>query len=157
MSDSRPTQLGITSGDIRDAAGITETADHWHVYLKEWVTIGRGENPEAVNDLVAKFKGRVEDADLRFRSPWIPSTHWHPSMGETVRLGPVEVQCRMWNLVSAWTAPEDAEAYVGEDIPEHDVAGNVRIVGRNTKEEVLLKDYGKKLLPGRVLRGGVVQ
>lgn len=152
MTESRPTQLGITSGDIRDAAGITETADHWHVYLKEWLIMARGETAEEAEVLFERrWKGRVEHEDMRY------GVVWSAPLGIDSEPQAIEVHLRLWNLVSAWTSREDAEAYVGEDMPEHDKAGNVRIVGRNTKEEVMLKDYGRKLLPGRVLRGGVVQ
>lgn len=135
----RPQQLGATSDDIREAvSAVRETEDTWKVYRKEWqikfvsTAVGTAGMEEASAFFEKKYAGRVEDDDVRYQVP-IPENNPEDQ--------PVYLELNLWNVKGEWKHSMQAQAHAAE-------VGDAVVVGRNSREEHNLKDYGIKKLVG---------
>lgn len=128
MVNPRPTQLGSSSSEIaEEVRQVRDTADTWKVYRKEWIVVSHCETREEADSAVSLvWQGRVLPEDIRL----------------TAEEGPLFIEVFLWNQKSEWKhhamAEIDAKGY----------GGDARVVGRNSREETLLRDYGiKRLTP----------
>jgi len=129
----RPQQLGRDSKDIAEAVQSLETEDTFKVYIKEFLQKFTGTKEECEAQYTKLYEGRVEQEDFKIEQPWSGAKYHVLSL-------------RIWNIAGEFKDKPLADAYA-ETIPAD--RGQVSVVGRNSRDEVLLKDYGIKKLSGR--------
>ncbi len=112
-----------------------EGGSTWRVYVKDWLFDARFSDPVSChNDQLKKYNGRLHPDDMRVRE----------SEGSFVS------EVRRWTTAGEYKEEDIGRAVgigliaAGED-PE-----TVRVVERNTKDEQVLRDYGRILLPAGV-------
>lgn len=129
----RPSQLGKDSADIRaEVQEALDAKDTWRVYVKEWIVRWTGPEDWCRAVFVEKYQGRVTDHDWRIVD--------HP------RLPFLQVlEIRLWNLRSECKLQSDADL---ERRRLQSAGVDCALVGRHTRSEVELTDYGVKKLKG---------
>lgn len=138
-AEPRPTQLGVDTAEIQErvrASQIDDTRDTFKLYAQEWLHKYTGSEDDCREFFVANFDGRVKDEDWRIAAPFDGSKN-------------VWLECRLWSVLAECKTMTIAETW-----RQHFIDGgrstleNTRIVGRNSRDEVVLRDYGVKKLVG---------
>lgn len=129
---------GLDSRGLVDAVkGVREIDTTRRVYVKEWLHDSRHPSEElAQHRLDDAYDGRLHDGDSRI----IASENGREHV----------LQTRRWNVSSEWKTEELAlKAAASLTAGDYDSA-DVRVVVRNSRDEVELQDYGvKKLMVAR--------
>lgn len=133
-AEPRPTQLVTDSHTIQEQVRMMDTQDTYKVYVKDWLHKHTGSAEECNAVFAEKFEGRVEDGDWKIEPPFDGSRYaW--------------LQLRLWNVAGEYKQQDHAEESVPYVMQQFGVpAEDVRVVGRNSRDEVLLNDYGVKKL-----------
>lgn len=124
-----------TQGIIESVRTFRELDTTYRVYRKDWLLDGRFASQEAAQSHgEAVYAGRLEDGDIEVRADdiggWILWT-------------------KRWNVVGEWKTQEQAGAHLTELSTTTDHA-DLRIVARNSRAEVVLRNYGVLKLVSRV-------
>lgn len=137
----RPKQLVDRDTTIQEEVrGVRDTADTWKVYVQEWVVVHRAESFLAGQaHFEGRYEGRVEPEDVR----WVNTDYSPVDPAENPDYA-VLLQLRLWNQRGEWKTRPLADLQATDLGVSEDLA--IRIVGRNSREETLLKDYSIKRL-----------
>lgn len=141
--EKRPQQLVTDSATITERTRSNDTQDTFKVYAKEWQHKHTGTKEECEAFFLLKYAGRVAEGDWKVE-PAFDDADWF------------WLSLRIWNVLGEfkyqYLAEEHADRIIAEGRCSKD---NIRVVGRNSRPEVELKDYGIKKLVGRArdLRG----
>lgn len=133
MESVRPTQLGMSSEDIRTAAA--ELADLFRVMVWEWVVAfvghpGEGSDDHCLRHFKENYDGKIPE-DGRRVIDW-------PGQRKALEL-------RVPNPRAEWKTEALAEAHA-EKLREDGY--EVTVVIRNSRADHDLRKYGRVLLPG---------
>lgn len=126
--DVKPSQIsGLSSAELRERVLASEP-DTFKVYVKEWVHRFTGTYEACKAELVKRYEGRVEQTDWSIAA---------------VATGRYNLTLRLWNVDSEWKDRARAmeRATGGRAVELHP---DVRVVQRNSREEVELRDYSVK-------------
>lgn len=120
--------------DIKELVKATETQDTFKIYVKEFHHYFTGTLEQCQAEFKSRYEGRLHDGDWRIRPPFDGSV-------------------LLWLELSTWNVRGEfkTESYASEFAEQIDDSSDnlYQIVGRNSRAEVELKDYGVKKLIGR--------